>query len=89
MPIMTYPDDGNDRQRHRSAARTVTLGTGQVLTYTDLALTTGSTPRRLPAAIGGDLQGVLTMRDLADAEGWRPPCAGHSRADRRRRLYRA
>ena len=37
-----------------------------------LALTTGSTPRRLPAAIGGALAGVHTMRDLADADALAP-----------------
>jgi 3-phenylpropionate/trans-cinnamate dioxygenase ferredoxin reductase component len=54
------------------AARTVTLSDGEILTYDALALTTGSRPRRLPAAIGGDLAGVLTMRDLADADRMAP-----------------
>ena len=53
-------------------ARTVTLAGGEVLTYDALALTTGSTPRRLPAAIGGALDGVLVMRDLADADRMAP-----------------
>jgi 3-phenylpropionate/trans-cinnamate dioxygenase ferredoxin reductase subunit len=34
-------------------------------------LTTGSTPRRLPAAIGGDLAGVYTVRTLADVDAMR------------------
>jgi 3-phenylpropionate/trans-cinnamate dioxygenase ferredoxin reductase component len=50
-----------------TAARTVTLSDGFVLAYDELALTLGSTPRRLPAAIGGTLDGVLVMRDMADA----------------------
>lgn len=54
------------------AARTVTLEGGEVLGYDRLALTTGSVPRSLPAAIGGDLPGVLTMRTLADADALRP-----------------
>ncbi|OWU86344.1 pyridine nucleotide-disulfide oxidoreductase [Oceanicola sp. 22II-s10i] len=54
------------------AARTVTLESGEVLHYDRLALTTGSRPRRLPGAIGGDLPGVLTMRTLADADAMRP-----------------
>jgi 3-phenylpropionate/trans-cinnamate dioxygenase ferredoxin reductase subunit len=54
------------------AARTVTLSDGETLSYDALALTTGSRPRRLPAAIGGDLAGVLTMRDLADADRMAP-----------------
>jgi 3-phenylpropionate/trans-cinnamate dioxygenase ferredoxin reductase subunit len=51
-------------------AKTVTLG-GEVLDYDQLALTTGSTPRRLPAAIGGGLNGVFTVRTLADVDGMR------------------
>jgi 3-phenylpropionate/trans-cinnamate dioxygenase ferredoxin reductase component len=50
-----------------TAARTVTVG-GQVIAYDELALTTGSTPRRLPAAIGGDLAGIYTVRTLADVD---------------------
>jgi 3-phenylpropionate/trans-cinnamate dioxygenase ferredoxin reductase subunit len=34
-------------------------------------LTIGSTPRRLPAAIGGDLAGVYTVRTLADVDAMR------------------
>lgn len=52
------------------AARTVTLGR-EVLHYDDLALTTGSVPRRLHAAIGGDLAGVYTVRSLADVDAMR------------------
>ena len=36
--------------------------------YDQLALTTGATPRRLPAAIGGDLPGIYTVRSLADVD---------------------
>ncbi len=43
------------------AAQTVTVG-AEVIPYDQLALTTGSAPRRLPAAIGGDLPGVYTVR---------------------------
>jgi len=53
------------------AARSVTVG-GQTLPYDQLALTTGSNPRRLPAAVGGDLAGVYTVRSLADADAMRP-----------------
>ncbi len=52
------------------AARTVTVG-GDVLHYDHLALTTGSIPRRLPAAIGGDLGGIYTVRTLADVDAMR------------------
>ena len=50
------------------AARTVALADGRSLPYDLLALTTGARPRRLPAAIGGELPGVLAMRGLADAD---------------------
>ena len=53
------------------AAQTVTLGS-QVLVYSDLILTTGSTPRKLPSAIGGDMAGVFTVRTLADVDAMRP-----------------
>jgi 3-phenylpropionate/trans-cinnamate dioxygenase ferredoxin reductase subunit len=50
-----------------TAAKTVTAG-GETIPYDHLALTVGSTPRRLPAAIGGDLHGVYTVRTLADVD---------------------
>jgi 3-phenylpropionate/trans-cinnamate dioxygenase ferredoxin reductase component len=46
----------------------VMLADGRRLPYDLLALTTGAQPRRLPAALGGDLARVYTMRDLADAD---------------------
>ena len=52
-------------------AQTVTLG-DEVLNYDDLALTTGSTPHHLPAAIGGTLQGVHVVRTLADIDAMEP-----------------
>jgi 3-phenylpropionate/trans-cinnamate dioxygenase ferredoxin reductase subunit len=51
-------------------AKTVTAG-GEVLEYDHLALTTGSSPRRLPASIGGSLEGVYTVRTLADVDAMR------------------
>ncbi|MDY0873725.1 NAD(P)/FAD-dependent oxidoreductase [Dongia rigui] len=54
------------------AAHEVELADGSRLKYRDLVLTTGSRPRRLPAAIGGDLAGVFTVRDLADADAIAP-----------------
>ncbi|HET9068080.1 MAG TPA: FAD-dependent oxidoreductase [Amaricoccus sp.] len=62
------------------AARTLTLADARTLPYDLLALTTGSTPRRLPAAIGGDLEGVLLMRALADADALSATLAGRERA---------
>lgn len=51
-----------------AGAKVLTLDGGETLEFTKLALTTGSHPRTLPAAIGGDLDGVLTVRDLSDAD---------------------
>ena len=56
------------------AARRLDLG-GENLGYTQLALTTGSQPRRLPAAIGGNLEGVYVARDLADTDAMAPEFA--------------
>ncbi|GFE48968.1 pyridine nucleotide-disulfide oxidoreductase [Roseobacter cerasinus] len=51
--------------------RQVHLG-AEILHYDDLVLTTGSAPRRLPASIGGDLEGVYCVRDLADTDAMAP-----------------
>lgn len=53
------------------AARSVALG-AEVIAYDTLVLTTGAAPRRLPAAIGGDLAGVHTVRTLADVDAMAP-----------------
>ena len=54
------------------AARRVSLSDGTALDYDRLALTTGARPRRLPAALGGDLGGVFTVRTLADVDAMAP-----------------
>jgi len=56
------------------AAKTVKLG-DEAIAYDKLAVTTGSVPRRLPAAIGGDLGGVYTVRTLADVDAMAPEFA--------------
>lgn len=53
------------------AAKTVTVD-GKTVDYDELVLTTGSYPRRLPASIGGDLDGVFTVRGLADVDAMQP-----------------
>ncbi|MEM9045942.1 MAG: FAD-dependent oxidoreductase [Pseudomonadota bacterium] len=53
-------------------AKEVVLNGGTRLGYAKLALTTGSVPRRLPAAIGGDLAGLFTVRDLSDVDRMAP-----------------
>lgn len=53
------------------AAKTLTIG-DETIAYDQLALTTGSVPRRLPAAIGGDLDDVFEVRTLADVDRMAP-----------------
>lgn len=55
-----------------AAAKTVTLDSGETLSYDHLVLTTGAHPRALPASIGGMLKNVFTVRDLADADQMAP-----------------
>lgn len=45
---------------------------GETLPYTQLALATGASPRRLPAQIGGDLEHVYSVRSLADIDAMAP-----------------
>jgi nitrite reductase (NADH) large subunit len=49
------------------AKRTITLEDNKTLPFAKLVFATGSRPARLPIA-GADLTGVLTFRDIADAE---------------------
>ncbi|MBT8411530.1 MAG: FAD-dependent oxidoreductase [Octadecabacter sp.] len=55
-----------------AAAKVVTLEADEAVPYDQLAFTTGSHPRTLPSAIGGDLNGVYCVRDLADADAMAP-----------------
>ena len=50
-----------------AGARQVVLGSGEVIAYDILILATGSVARVLPIP-GADLEGVLALRSLADAE---------------------
>lgn len=52
-------------------AKTIKVGE-EVLSYSQLALTTGSVPRRLPALIGGSLGCVYTVRGIADVDAMAP-----------------
>lgn len=61
-----------------ATAKTVRVG-GETISYDQLALTTGSRPRRLPASIGGKLEGVYTVRTLADADTMAPEFAAGRR----------
>ncbi|OYX44883.1 MAG: pyridine nucleotide-disulfide oxidoreductase [Rhodobacterales bacterium 32-67-9] len=62
------------------AARSVRLKGGETIGFDTLALTTGSRPRRLPAAIGGDLGRVFTVRTLADVDRMAPEFRAGARA---------
>ena len=53
-------------------ARHVVLADASKVDYTSLILATGSTPRRLGEQLGGTLENVLVMRDLADANALKP-----------------
>ncbi|MBE9637757.1 NAD(P)/FAD-dependent oxidoreductase [Salipiger mangrovisoli] len=61
-----------------TGARQVIAG-GREIAYDELVFCTGSAPRRLPAAIGGDLDGVCVVRGLADVEAMRPRFAEGAR----------
>lgn len=58
---------GQPVERVDAVAKTVTVG-GETLAFDQLAFTTGSRPRLLPAAIGGTLNGVYAVRTLADVD---------------------
>ena len=59
--------------------REVHLGE-EVITYDQLALTTGSSANTLPASIGGALEGVFTVRTLADVDAMASNFADGKRA---------
>jgi 3-phenylpropionate/trans-cinnamate dioxygenase ferredoxin reductase subunit len=77
-PPSFYAEQGIDLRTGVAAtaidrvARRVSLSDGITLDYDRLALTTGARPRRLPAAVGGDLEGVFTVRTLADVNAMVP-----------------
>ncbi|MGG7518570.1 NAD(P)/FAD-dependent oxidoreductase [Allorhizobium undicola] len=52
--------------------RFVTLQDGRQLAYDKLVLATGASPRTLPAAMGGDLGGIYSLRSKLDADRLAP-----------------
>ena len=50
----------------------VVIAGGHAVSYDQLALTTGSVPRRLPASMGGALEGVHVVRSLEDVDTMAP-----------------
>lgn len=77
-PAGFYAERGIDLRLGRAAAsidreaREVVLADGDRIPYGQLALTTGSRPRRLPEAAGGALPGVFEVRTLRDVDGMAP-----------------
>ncbi len=73
-PLSFYEDQNIDLRLGQKvtsidlAAQVIKVGSEEI-GYDKLALTTGSTPIRLPAKIGGELDGVHTVRTLADVDG--------------------
>ena len=55
-----------------AAAHVLVMTTDDRLHYDELVLTLGAHPRTLPADIGGTLDGVFAVRDLADADAMTP-----------------
>ncbi len=51
-----------------AANKSVQTSSGDSLSYEKLVICTGSSARQLPAAVGGDLPGVFTLRSIADIE---------------------
>lgn len=84
-PESFYAENGIDLHLSTSAvsidraAKTVTAGDA-VFDYDQLAITTGSVPRALPAAIGGALRGVHVVRTLADVDAMEPAIRAGARA---------
>ena len=76
-PESFYADQGIDL---RMGQRVSAIDTGrkqltveaETLAYDSLVLTTGSVPHRLPARIGGALEGVHVVRELADVDAMAP-----------------
>jgi len=46
--------------------------TGDIIAYDKLLLCTGSSARKFPAQLGGELQGVYTLRNMADIDSMAP-----------------
>jgi 3-phenylpropionate/trans-cinnamate dioxygenase ferredoxin reductase component len=63
----------------RRDRKQVVMQDGSTIEYEALALATGATPRRLPPAVGGELEGVYVARDKSDADR----LSGEMRAGRR------
>mgnify|MGYP006283254677 CR=1 FL=1 len=79
-PESYYAENGIDLHLNETAVaidrqdRVVVAG-GETVPYDQLALTTGAVPRRLPGAVGGELEGVHVVRTLRDVDRMAPEFA--------------
>jgi len=76
-PESFYAENGIDLHLDETVnaidrADRVVIAGGRALPYDALVLTTGSVPRRLPGAIGGELGGVHVVRSLRDVDEMAP-----------------
>jgi len=53
-------------------AKQISTQNGDIIAYDKLLLCTGSSARKLPAQLGGELQGVYTLRTMADIDNMAP-----------------
>lgn len=67
-------------ERIDRGAKKVLLQDGSAVDYHTLLLATGSSPRKLSSAVGGELDGVYVMRDKRDADRLGEALAAGSRA---------
>lgn len=65
--IVVISDERVEQVRWGAEHGVAVTSTGREIAFDKLALTTGSTPRRLPIE-GGELDGVLYLRTMADAK---------------------
>ena len=77
-PADWYNEHGIDTRYDTRAAsidrkgKTVTTTAGETMSYSKLVICTGSSARQLPAALGGDLPGVFTLRSIHDIGQMQP-----------------
>ena len=83
-PEAFYAENGIDLRPSDTAVsidradKTVIAG-GEAISYDHCVLCTGSVPRRLPGAIGGELEGVHVVRTLRDVDRMAPDCTAGKR----------
>lgn len=53
-------------------AKQISTQNGDIIAYDKLLLCTGSSARKLPAQLGGELPGVYTLRNMADIDSMAP-----------------